>query len=319
MPLETVGWLCARRGKERERLQSGLYNLPFPSKAMRSVTPPVLWWAAVVVAIAALVSTCHGLAQPSPEDWRVTSIVRTIELGGSVTVVSDVHTIRAHADREEPSSDEEVKPYYFAYSQSDASKISVMEVQAKFGVGINANQRKLLAVQDEGPFDGDSDAILSKFLAGKNESVATRPHLYSVRLPAAFMKRAHVKEQVPDITLTISSLLLHTSEPLPPSVGQTESQFLLWNGDAAPIAIYDVEKARVKLKSSHPRILSFSTTPPLPSDQMTKSGTTITFGPYDKLTSILKETSSAGVARARVHYLHDSPVVSIVEVSCQWR
>jgi oligosaccharyltransferase complex subunit alpha (ribophorin I) len=261
------------------------------------------------IAIALLALVCQAKLQPSPQDWRVTSIIRTIELGGSVTVVSDAHTIRAHADTEEPSNDDQVKPYFFAYSQSDASKISVLDVQAKFGVGVTPDQRKLLAVKDEGPLEGGS----SQYAEKGNESTLSRPHLYSVRIPAAFMRRAHEKEPIPDVTLSINSLLLHTSEPLPPSVAQTESQYLLWKGDAAPIAIYDIERSRVKVKSSHPRILSYTTTPTLPSDLMTKSGTTITFGPYEKLTSILRGSSEAGAIKAQVHYLHDSPVVSIVE------
>jgi oligosaccharyltransferase complex subunit alpha (ribophorin I) len=46
---------------------------------------------------------------------------------------------------------------------------------------------------------------------------------------------------------------------------------------------------------------------------MTKSGTTITFGPYEQLPSILKGQSSSEIVKAQVHYLHDAPVVSMVE------
>lgn len=47
---------------------------------------------------------------------------------------------------------------------------------------------------------------------------------------------------------------------------------------------------------------------------MTKSGTVVTFGPYERIPSVLKSSdSNTGVAKAQVHYLHDAPVVSIVE------
>lgn len=69
------------------------------------------------------------------------------------------------------------------------------------------------------------------------------------------------------------------------------------------------------LRSPHPRILSYSTVPPIAADQMTKSGSTITFGPYEHLPSVLGGKGRAEIAQAQVHYLHDAPVVSIVEVS----
>lgn len=211
---------------------------------MRSVLSSLIWLA--VAAVSWLALDCHG--KPSSEDWRVNSIIRTIDLGGSVTVVSDAHVIRAQANANEPTTDDQVPPYYFAYSQSDVSKMSVLEVTAKFGAALKPEHRRILIAKDEGPLDTDSNEILAQYLQGGNQSTSTRPHLYSVRLPSEFMRRLHNDEQVPDITLTINSLLLHTSEPLPPTVGQSESQFLLWKGDAAPIAVYDVEKARVKVK-----------------------------------------------------------------------
>ncbi|UZJ56023.1 hypothetical protein CBS101457_005343 [Exobasidium rhododendri] len=258
-----------------------------------------------------------ALASVSPQDWRVTNVVRTIELGGTVTVLSDIHVIRAPAGTEEPSSnDDPAKPYYFAFSQADAGKISILEATVKFGAGVTPAQRGVLPVKDEGILDEYSHASLSQNLEGGNQSsTASRPHLFSVQIPAAYLRRAHQEEQVPDITVYLHALLLHTSEPLPLSVAQTESQFLLWSGDAAPVAIYDVEIAKIKVKSSHPRILSYTTTPSLPADQMTKSGTTITFGPFENLKSFLAGQGSSSVPKAQVHYLHDAPVVSLVEAN----
>lgn len=213
-------------------------------QSMRSGFPSLIWM--TVATIACLALCCLG--KPSLEDWRVTSIIRTIDLGGSVTVLSDAHVIRAQANTDEATTDDQVPPYYFAYSQSDVSKFSVLEVTAKFGAALKPEHRKILIAKDEGPLDTDSNEILARYVRGGNHTTSIRPHLYSVRLPADFMQRLHKDEQVPDITLTINALLLHTSEPLPPTVGQSESQFLLWKGDAAPIAVYDVEKARVKVK-----------------------------------------------------------------------
>lgn len=215
---------------------------------MQGTSSPLLW---LLVALAGCIGViCQGRVQPDADAWKVSSVLRTIELGGSVTTLSDAHTIRASSGTPEPKEDdEEPRLYYFAFSQSDASKFSTIEVTAKFGAATQASQRAILAVQDEGALDGKADAILNSYLAGSgNESTSTRPHVYSVKIPAAFLRRAHAEEQVPDITLTINALLLHTSEPIPPSVGQIESQFLVWRGDASPIALYDIEKARIKVK-----------------------------------------------------------------------
>jgi hypothetical protein len=161
-----------------------------------------------------------------------------------VTSLSDVHTIRAHQGTSEPSDDDKVAPYYFAFSHSDASKFSILEASVKFGVGATPQQRGILSVQEEGSLE----TTLSQGLQENNQSATARPKLYSVRIPSAYLRRAHAEESIPDITLYLHALLLHTSIPLPPSVGQTESQFLKWSGDATPIAVYDVEKARVKVK-----------------------------------------------------------------------
>jgi oligosaccharyltransferase complex subunit alpha (ribophorin I) len=272
-----------------------------------------------ITAVAWSSALCSSLAKASPsaQDWRVTNIVRTLELGGTVTTLSDIHVIRAPAGAEEPASDDDpARPYYFAFSQADASKISILEATVKFGVGVTAKQRGILPVQDEGLLDADTsrDRFTQHLPLGNESSVASRLHLYSVQIPAAYLRRAHKEEQVPDITIYLHALLLHASVPLPTSVAQTESQFLLWSGDASPVAVYDVEVSKVKVKSSHPRILSYTTTPSLAADQITKSGTTITFGPYEDQKSFLSGGGDGLVATAQVHYLHDAPVVSLVEV-----
>jgi oligosaccharyltransferase complex subunit alpha (ribophorin I) len=57
----------------------------------------------------------------------------------------------------------------------------------------------------------------------------------------------------------------------------------------------------------HPRILSFANSG---GAEATKSGTTITFGPYE---SIAPLAPGAELSVGSVHYLHDSPVISLVD------
>lgn len=216
---------------------------------MQGTTLPLLWLYCLAVVV---ISSCQARVQPNADDWKINSFLRTIDLGGSVTILSEVHGIRAGPNTLEPKEgDEEPRLYYFAFSQSDASKLSTIEVTAKYGAALIPAHRAILAVQDQGALDGKADVILNQYLQGtgsNGSTTSTRPHLYSVKVPAAFLQKAHEAEEAPEITITINTLLLHTSEALPPSVGQKDNQFLLWSGDASPIALYDVEKARVKVK-----------------------------------------------------------------------
>lgn len=252
-----------------------------------------------------------ALSRPTPfsEDWQVANLVRTIELGGSVHTQMDVHTIRRPTGASEPAETDAPRPYYFALSQSDASILSAIECSAKFGVGVKPSQRAILPVQDEGIWD---DFLDSYSIDSLN---STRPHLFSVKIPSAFQRRAREDiTEIPDVTLTITSTLLPSPVPLPRSVGQKEPQFLLWTGDAEPLSVYSADKARTKVKAPQPRIVAYETTPKLPSDLMTKSGAIITFGPYERLPA-LNPSRPIQIPQAKVHYGHDAPVVSVIQVS----
>lgn len=246
----------------------------------------------------------------SPNDWQVANLVRTVELGGSVHTQMDVHTIRRPAGAPEPAESDPPASYFFALSQRDASILSAIECTAKFGAGVKPSQRAVLPVQDEGAWD----EFLESYLSSSNVSAATRPHLFSVKVPAAFQRRAREDiTEIPDVTLTITSTLLPSPEPLPRTVGQKESQYLVWTGDTEPLSVYPVDKARTKVKAPHPKIVSYKTTPPLPSDLVTKSGAIVTFGPYERL-SALNPSKPVKVAQAKVHYGLDVPVVSVIQV-----
>lgn len=59
-----------------------------------------------------------------------------------------------------------------------------------------------------------------------------------------------------------------------------------------------------------PRILSYSLEPQADGDEVVKSGTTIIYGTWKDVKPL---SLGALNKEARVHYTHDSPVVSIVE------
>ncbi|MCO5565486.1 hypothetical protein L7F22_019159 [Adiantum nelumboides] len=264
---------------------------------------------AIVFAIACFTlfigsSTASSLKQrPNIDDWKVTSIVRTIELS-SVSALSDVHTIKPSV---EVQSEQDIKPYYFALSALEAQHISGLEATARYGPGVIPKQRAILRVAEHGPLD-TTDALWAD-----GNATASRPHLYSIKLPLHFLQPGSSEETLADTSLTITGMLVHASTPLPASVGQTESQNVLWKGSAALVSVYEAGSGRIKVKSPQPTIVSYSTEPALPSEQVTKSGSTITFGPFSSIPSLLKSGSHSIPPEAKVHYLHNSPILTIVE------
>lgn len=187
-----------------------------------------------------------GLAQAaiSSGDWQVSSVVRTIDLAGSVASWTDVHVVRPPSGQSEPSSDDQVKPYFFALSQRDAAKVSGIEASARFGVGLTPKQRAILPVQDEGLLDTFMGLASSNATALLEDQV----HLYSVQFPAAFLRKAHPQEPLPDTTLSITGYMVHASEPLPKTIAQSEAQYLVWHGEADVVPIYPLQSARVKVR-----------------------------------------------------------------------
>lgn len=241
--------------------------------------------------------------RPTIEDWKVSSIIRTIELG-SVSSLSEVHIVKPSI---EVRSEQEVKPYYFALSALEAQHISGLEATARYGPGVIPKQRAILRVKEHGPLDTPGT------LGNDGNATASRPHLYSIKLPLHFLHPGSTDETLADTSITITGILVHASKPLPASIAQTESQNVLWKGSASLVSVYGAESGRIKVKSPQPTIVSHSTEPALPSDQITKSGSTITFGPFSSIPSLLRSETDNHPSEARVHYLHNSPMLTIVE------
>ncbi|PWN39536.1 Ribophorin I [Ceraceosorus guamensis] len=148
------------------------------------------------------------------------------------------------------------------------------------------------------------------------------PHLFSIDLPPRFFQKQHPEEPIPSLVLQINYVTLHQSEPLPKAVAQKEEMFLHWTGDAVPLAFYGANKARTKIRTSTPKILSHSLSPATASSpkaenadsEATKSGAAITYGPWVSVPSFSDSPSLALESRraASVHYKHDAPVISVV-------
>ncbi|OCF76992.1 oligosaccharyltransferase complex subunit alpha (ribophorin I) [Kwoniella mangroviensis CBS 8886] len=118
------------------------------------------------------------------------------------------------------------------------------------------------------------------------------------------------------ITLSLTQVLAHTSTPLPAEIEQRESQYLVWNTNSTYVdSWYPTDVERVKIRAPHPSILSYSSVPETYTrdNTITKSGGTLTLGPFHSLPPTLG-TSQNKIAEQKpfsVHYETKDPVIGI--------
>ncbi|CAO1617559.1 unnamed protein product [Sympodiomycopsis kandeliae] len=245
-------------------------------------------------------SVCQLLASsvlagfPQASDYNVHSISVNHELGGSLHSTSQLHLVQ------QPEETPLDSKYYIGLSAVEAASLSSSEVNLKFGPGILPNQRAVAALTPEGSVESFSDGIVDL------------THLYSVELPHSFFTKSDAADNIvtPNITIAVDLTFHKLSEALPKAVPQKAAASLLWEGDATPRSPYGVGKVRVKARSPHPQILSHRFVPSSKGDSelITKSGSTITFGPQSNIPPVLESSPR----KARVHYTFDQPIASIV-------
>lgn len=135
------------------------------------------------------------------------------------------------------------------------------------------------------------------------------------------------------IQLSTTVVLTDSAIPKPAAITQNEEQYLLWRGDAAINSVYHTESGRVKIKwvfsspwvllfpnrkadrslpgrSPTPQILAHSSPPTAYTQDapFTKSGATITLGPYINVPAY---TSTLGGQPFEVHYRFADPVITV--------
>ncbi|WRT64738.1 uncharacterized protein IL334_001672 [Kwoniella shivajii] len=124
------------------------------------------------------------------------------------------------------------------------------------------------------------------------------------------------KDQV--ITLSLNQVLAHTSKPLPSEIEQKDPQYLSWKSNSTYVdSWYTTDVERVKIRAPHPSILSASSVPETYTrdNTLTKSGGTITLGPFHSLPPTL--ISNGGSQKKveqhpfSVHYETKDPVIGI--------
>ncbi|WVR04659.1 hypothetical protein IAU60_001670 [Kwoniella sp. DSM 27419] len=115
------------------------------------------------------------------------------------------------------------------------------------------------------------------------------------------------------INLSLTHLLTHSSAPLPAEIEQREQQFLQWKSNTTYVpSWYPADVERIKIRSPHPTILSYSQIPDTYArdNTLTKSGGTLTLGPLHFVPATLG-SSNVTQQPFSVHYESKDPVIGI--------
>ncbi|CAO1630039.1 unnamed protein product [Parajaminaea phylloscopi] len=249
-----------------------------------------------LVLSAANVPSAASAKSPAPSDFNVHSISVEHDLGGSLHRSNQIHLV------EQPHSASAESRFFIGLSAAEAAALSWSEVNLKLGPGVQPDQRATVDLEYEGSQAYGPDAV-------------DTTHLYSLQLPPRFLEQVDpdLNVQRSNITIAVEMAFHHLGEALPRAVAQKESPSLLWKGDAQPRALYGAGKVRVKARSPSSRVLSQKIVPARDDDKVTKSGSVITFGPFENIAPLSLAGSDAS-STAQVHYTYDQPIVGIVEL-----
>jgi oligosaccharyltransferase complex subunit alpha (ribophorin I) len=223
--------------------------------------------------LAALVSP--SIASSAP--FENSAIVRTIELSGSLVHVTTTYAIKALQSGQ--------KTYTIALSSSERERTSWLEATIK---GQNAK----LPIEES-----ELDHNLPY-------------HLVDVKLPKALAVNATLQ-------IVLEAVQTHATKPWPERASQKEEQALKFTTDVFVLSPYSTSVQRTKLRTLQPRIISFTEPKGISeftSDApATKSGATITYGPYNNIPPCANEDFiSAYQQPVTVHYYHDQPVIELL-------
>lgn len=135
---------------------------------------------------------------------------------------------------------------------------------------------------------------------------------YSINLP----KPLGVNDT---LLLTVSTIESHPSTPLPAVAKQTDQQSLLYETNAYIVSPYGTVNQRTKIKCPTPGIHSYTNPPSLSrfttDVPATKSGASITYGPFRDITpSDSKHFADSVQETVKIHYQYDGPVLTVAKL-----
>ncbi|KAJ7890816.1 Ribophorin I [Mycena leptocephala] len=216
------------------------------------------------------------LAFARADSFENTAIVRTIELGGSLVQVTTTFAVK--------SLEAGSKVYTVALGDGEKQTTSWMEAKVK-------GQPKALTIVERG-VDSTNGV-----------------HLFDISLPQSLGLNA-------SINIVLESLQTHATYPWPERASQQESQALKYKTDLFVLSPYHTAVQRTKIKSPSPTVHSYTTPEKLEDFTLdaavTKTGATVTYGPYNKIAPSANENFLSKHQQPIVlHYNYEYPVVEV--------
>ncbi|KAI0080902.1 oligosaccharyl transferase alpha subunit [Panus rudis PR-1116 ss-1] len=227
-----------------------------------------------------LLLVCLGpILALADHSFENTAIVRTIELGGSLVHVTTTYAVKALEDGS--------SIYTVALGDDEHKKTSWLEVKVK-------GQAAILPLERVG-YNPESNV-----------------HLYAVELPKALKANGSTN-------LVVETVQTHATYPYPAEASQKEPQSLKYETDLLVLSPYTTAVQRTKVRSPSPQIHSYTTPEGMDAftleDPVTKSGATLTYGPYKNIpASVAADFVAEKQKRITVHYTFDAPVIEITKL-----
>lgn len=229
-------------------------------------------WQATLSAVF-LVLLNHALVFASPS-FENTAIVRTIELGGSLVHVTTTYAVKAL---------EEASIYTIALGEDEQKKTSWLEAKIK-------GQAGALPLEPVG-YNPDSGV-----------------YLYAVELTKALKTSASTN-------IVVETVQTHAAYAYPEEAAQKDGQSVKYEANLFVLSPYETAIQRTKLRSPSPVIHSYTIPEDLSEytleDTVTKSGATITYGPYKSIPPSADRDFISKRKRISVHYDYESPILEV--------
>ncbi|KAH8118689.1 oligosaccharyl transferase alpha subunit [Phellopilus nigrolimitatus] len=205
-----------------------------------------------------------------------TAVVRTVELAGSLVHVRTTFAVKAL----ETGS----MIYAFALGRAEAEKTSFIEARLK-------NQQEPLELQHFGL------------------NVQSDTYLYAAVLPNGLKKDEA-------ITVELETVQTHATYPWPAAISQKDEMSLKYEADLFVLSPYHTAVQRTKIRAPNPKIISYTEPKGVEAFTLdapaTKSGVTITYGPYHNVPASANADFTASTQqRVTVYYKHDYPVLQV--------
>ncbi|KAG6378556.1 Ribophorin I-domain-containing protein [Boletus reticuloceps] len=258
------------------RPATGLAKLTRRSEVQPPPKTMLRRWRTLSLLLLSSLLPSFALAGPAFEN---TAIVRTIELGGSLVHVSTTYAVKAL----EPGQ----TVYHVTFGKHEREKTSWIEAKVK-------GQVKPLEITDLGERD------------------VRDVHIFAVSLPRKLAVNG-------TINLVLETIQTHATYPYPTYAAQADPQLLKYDTDLFVLSPYATLVQRTKIKSSSSEIPSYST--PEGIDEfvgdasVTKSGATITYGPYHNVAS---STNAEFLFKHQqpisAQYNHGHPVLEVMKL-----